>query len=84
MTLLGIGFIYVVVQFVWSLFKELFGDKEAKEEWRRKGTIAVFKEANGNKHSWLVLVVYGLFVALFVSQIYNVIYPIIHGLCVYK
>jgi hypothetical protein len=84
MTLIGIGFAYVVVQFIYSLFKEFFGDKEAKDEWRRKGIIAVFKEMNGNKHSWLVLVIYGLLIALFVSQIYNVINPIIHGLCVYK
>jgi hypothetical protein len=84
MTLIGIGFAYVTVQFLYSLFKELFGDKEAMSEWKVKGVIAVFKEMSGNKHSWLVLVIYGLLIALFVSHIYNVINPIIHGLCVYK
>lgn len=84
MTLISIGFIYIAVQFVYSLYKELFGDKEAKEEWRRKGALAIFKEANSNKYSWFVLVVFALFVALFVSQVYQVINPIIHGLCVYK
>jgi hypothetical protein len=83
MTLIGFGFIYVVAQFGYSLFRELFGDKRAKEEWRQKGIIGVFKEINHNKHSWMVLVTYGLLVSLFVWQIYSVIKPIIDGLCVY-
>lgn len=83
-TLISIGFIYVSVQFIYSLYKELFGDKEAKEEWRRNGIITLFKEANSNKHSWFALFIYALFIALFISQIYSVINPIIHGLCVYK
>lgn len=84
MTLMGFGFIYVMAQFGRSLYKELFGDKEAREEWRKKGLIAIFKEINKNKHSWLILITYGLLVSLFVWQIYSVINPIIHGLCVYK
>jgi len=44
----------------------------------------LFKEANSNKHSWFILLIYGLWVSLFVWQIYSVINPIIHGLCVYK
>ncbi len=83
MTLVGFGLIYVVSQFGYSLFRELFGDKRAKEEWRQKGMVGVFKEINGNKHSWLVIVTYGLLVSLFVWQIYAVIKPIIDGLCVY-
>lgn len=83
MTLIGFGFIYVVAQFARSLYRELFGDKQAKEEWRQKGMINVFKEKNQNKHSWLILLVYGSLVSLFVWQIYSVIKPIIDGLCVY-
>lgn len=84
MTLMGFGFIYVVAQFGRSLYRELFGDKQAREEWRKKGLVTVFKEINNNKHSWLILITYGLLVSLFVWQIYSVIYPIIHGLCVYN
>lgn len=84
MTLIGFGFLYVVTQFVRSLYKELFGDKQAKEEWRQKGMIPLFKEINGGKHSWLVLVTYGALVSLFVWQVYSVIKPIIDGLCVYR
>ncbi len=84
MTLVGFGFIYVVAQFIWSLYKELFGDKHAREEWRQKGIVPLFKEINGGKHNWLVLVIYGGLVILFVWQVYNVINPIIRGLCVYQ
>ncbi len=84
MTLVGFGFIYIGVQFVRSLYKELFGDKQAKEEWRQKGMIPLFKEMNGNKHSWLVLLTYGALISLFIWQIYSVINPIINGLCVYQ
>jgi hypothetical protein len=84
MTLVGFGFIYIGVQFVQSLYKELFGDKQAKEEWRQKGMIPLFKEMNGNKHSWLVLLTYGALISLFIWQIYSVIKPIIDGLCIYQ
>jgi len=84
MTLIGFGFIYVITQFGRSLYKELFGDRQAKEEWRQKGIVKLFKEANHNKHSWFILLIYGLWISLFVWQIYSVINPVIHGLCVYK
>lgn len=83
MILIGFGFIYVATQFIRSLYKELFGDKGAKEEWRQKGMIPLFKEINGGSHHWLVLIVYGGLVCLFVWQVYNVVNPIIRGLCVY-
>jgi len=83
MTLIGFGFIYVIAQFGYSLFRELFGDKRAKEEWRQKGIVGVFKEINQNKHSWLVLVTYAPLVSLFIWQIFSVIKPIIDGLCIY-
>lgn len=83
MTLIGFGFIYVIAQFGYSLFRELFGDKRAKEEWRQKGMVGVFKEINQNKHSWLVLVTYAPLVSLFIWQIFSVVKPIIDGLCVY-
>ncbi|MEN9342141.1 MAG: hypothetical protein RIQ54_397 [Candidatus Parcubacteria bacterium] len=84
MTLIGFGFTYVATQFCWSLYRELFGDKQAKEEWRQKGMTGIFKDANRNEHSWLFLVVYGLLISLFVWQIYSVIKPIIDGLCIYQ
>ena len=82
--LIGFGFIYTIAQFCRNLYRELFGDKKADEDWKRKGTIAVFKEMNEGKHSWLILVTYGLLVSMFVWQIYRVIVPIVDSLCVYK
>jgi 4-hydroxybenzoate polyprenyltransferase len=82
--LIGFGFIYTLAQFLKNLYKELFGDAEAKEKWRQKGIISIMKEINEGKHSWLVLTVYILLIALFMSQIYQVVNPIIKGLCVYK
>lgn len=84
MILIGVGFIYVLAQFVRSLYKELFGDKDAKEEWKHKGMIPLFKEINKGKHNWFVVITYGALVSLFVWQIYNVVNPIIYGLCVYQ
>ncbi|HEU0080611.1 MAG TPA: hypothetical protein VFQ72_01110 [Candidatus Paceibacterota bacterium] len=83
MTLIGFGFIYVTAQFGKSLYKELFGDKDAKEDWKQKGMIGVLKEINQNKHSWLALITYGLLISLFIWQVNSVIRPIINGLCVY-
>lgn len=84
MALIGFGFIYVTAQFVLSLYRELFGDKRANEEWRQKGMVRIFKEINDNEHSWFVLITYGLLICLFVWQIYSVVKPIIDGLCVYN
>jgi len=84
MALIGFGFIYVAAQFGRSLYRELFGDKQAKEEWRKKGMTGLFKDANRNEHSWLILVIYGLLISLFVWQIYSVIKPIIDNLCIYQ
>ncbi|MFA6158351.1 MAG: hypothetical protein WC763_01870 [Candidatus Paceibacterota bacterium] len=83
-TLIGIGWLYVIAQFGRSMFRELFGDEHAKEEWRRKGIVNVFKEANQGRHSWLALVTYGLGASLIIWQVYSVINPIIDGLCVYN
>jgi hypothetical protein len=73
-TLIGFGLIYVVAQLGRSLYRELFGDKEAKE-----GMVNLFKDANRNKHPWMILVIYGLLISLFLWQISRVIMPIIHA-----
>ncbi len=83
-TLLSFGFIYVGAQFLRSLYKELFGDIEAKEVWRQKGMIYLFKEINQQTHSWLILVTYGAIISLFIWQIYSVVKPIIKALCVFE
>lgn len=77
--LLGFGLIYVIVQFGINLYKDLFGEKDSREKWRQKGTIAIFKEINKGKHSWLVLAIYIPLVSLFVWQISQVINPIIQS-----
>jgi hypothetical protein len=79
--LTSFGLIYVVAQFCINLYKELFGDKKSDDDLKRKGTIAVFKEINNGKHSWLVLVIYIPLISIFVWQVYLVINPIMLSFC---
>lgn len=84
MAVIGFGFIYTIAQFFRNLYKELFGDTEAKEKWRQKGIIPTMKDINNGKHSKLALSLYVLLVGLFISQIYQAVNPIIKGLCIYR
>jgi len=81
--IIGFGFLYVVINFLQNLYKELFGDKNLKEELKNMGIIAILKKANKNKHSWSTLIIYALFISLFIWQIYRVINPIFNSLCIY-
>ena len=71
-SLLGFGILYVGFIFFRSLYKEL------------KESLNKFKDANSGKRSWFVVVLFALFVALFLVQLYQVINPILMGLCVYQ
>ena len=84
MNIIGFGLLYVGGLFIVSLYKELYGDKEAKSDSRQKGMIKLFKDMNGGKNPWLILVLYALFLGLFLWQLYQVINPIIDNLCVYS
>jgi len=70
-TLLGIGLIYIAVDFLCYLYKEVTA---------RSKTL---KEVDG-KRPWFVLVPFAMFTGLFLWQIYQVMNPIVLNLCIYK
>jgi hypothetical protein len=76
--LLVFGLIYVFTIFVKTLWRELFGHKE------QKGSVKKFKELYGGRHSWLLLTLYGVSIGLFFLQLYQVMKPIVFGLCIYQ
>lgn len=78
-TLIGFGLIYIGITFFKSLWKALMGNKDENT----KGDINLFKEVNGGKHSFLILIPYVLFVGLFIYQLWQVIDPILDNLCIY-
>lgn len=82
-TLVEIGMFYVAGLFVVCLYKELFGDKEAKSETRQKGIFKVLKERNGGKHSLLILSFYAIFFGALLAQLLQVVFLIVKNLCVY-
>lgn len=81
--LLNLGILFVGVVFTVSLYKELFGDPEAKSKWLQMGALQIFKESNQGKHSWLVLSFYALSMGVILGELFQVLYPIFSHLCVY-
>ncbi len=71
-TLLVFGFLYVTVDFLKSLYKEIVARSKT------------FQHANNGKRSWLFLIPFALFVGIFVWQIVQVLMPILQNLCIYK
>src|SRR5690606_15868005 len=82
-SLIGIGIIFILAIFVFRLYKELFGDEEAKNEFNKKGALKVFRESNQGKDPVLILLLYATFIGLILSQLFQVLYPIFNNLCVY-
>jgi hypothetical protein len=83
-SIIRFGLLYLVLQFISVLYKELFGDKDAKSEMRQKGAIKVIKEVGRGIYYWVFLVLYAMFIGVFLDQFYNVVKPIILNLCIYK
>jgi hypothetical protein len=83
-SLIGIGIIFMLAIFAFRLYKELFGDLEAKNEFHQKGALKVFRESNKGKDPWFILLLYALFLGLILSQVFQVLYPIFSNLCVYR
>jgi hypothetical protein len=71
-TLIGFAILYIGYEFINSVYKEI------------KSRMNQFKEANNNKSPWPVVVLFALFVGLFILQVWQVISPIIHNLCIYQ
>lgn len=83
-SLIGIGIIFMLAIFAFRLYRELFGDQEAKNEFHQKGALKVFRESNQGKDPWFILLLYALFIGLILSQVFQVLYPIFSNLCVYS
>lgn len=84
MSLIGISVIFIVSIFSYRLYRELFGNPDAKNEFDQKGALMIFREANQGKDPKLFLILYALFVGLIVSQVYQVLFPVFSNLCVYS
>ena len=70
--LLGFGLLYIGCEFFRSLYKEMSTHTK------------FLKERNEGKKPWMLLVPFALFIGIFVWQIYQVVFPIIHNLCIYN
>ncbi len=69
-SLIGFGLLCIVVAFFKSLYTEMINSLEK------------FKEINGGKKSYTLIIFFSIFVGLFLLQLYQVIAPILHGLCI--
>jgi hypothetical protein len=79
-TLFYFGIMYLVWLFFNSLYKELLGDKETES----KGSLKKIEEIYDGKKPLLIVIPYAIFIGLFLYQLYTVMNPIIHSLCIYK
>ena len=79
-TLFGFGIIYLVWVFTSSLYKELMGDKELET----KGSLKNIEEIYDGKKPLLIVIPYAIFIGLFLYQLYAVMNPILHSLCIYR
>lgn len=82
-SLIGISILFIGVIFVTRLYRELFGDPNARREFDKLGALKVFRDANKGKDSILFLVLYASFMGLILGQLFQVLYPIFNNLCVY-
>jgi hypothetical protein len=83
-SLIGISILFISVIFITRLYRELFGDPNARREFDKLGALKVFRDANKGKDSLLFLVLYASFMGLIVGQLFQVLYPIFNNLCIYQ
>ncbi len=81
---IGFGLFYTIIIFIGTLYKELFGDKNSENDLNKKGTFKIFREINNGKDHWLVLLIYAIVFGVFLGQIFQVLYPIVNNICIYK
>lgn len=79
-TLFYFGIMYLIWLFFSSLYKELMGDKKTE----CKGSLKKIEEIYDGKKPLLIVIPYAIFIGLFLYQLYAVMNPIIHSLCIYK
>lgn len=82
-SLIGISILFIGVIFIIRLYRELFGDPNAKREFDKLGALKVFRDANNGKDSILFLILYASFMGLILGQLFQVLFPIFNNLCVY-
>ena len=70
--LLGFGLLYITLEFFRSLYKEMSNHSK------------FLKDRNEGKKPWMILVPFALFTGIFIWQVYQVVSPIIHNLCVFS
>ena len=71
-TLLVSGMGYIIIDFFRNLYKEVTAQ------------IKMLKQTNQEKNPWVILIPFGLFIGIFLWQIWRVMLPILQSLCIYK
>ncbi|MEI6650356.1 MAG: hypothetical protein WCL23_02880 [Candidatus Moraniibacteriota bacterium] len=82
--ILGFGALYVIGKFFASLYKELVGDKDAKDISKKNGIITILKDKDSKTMTIFMLSIYAAFLGLFLWQLYRVIHSIYVGLCIFR
>ncbi|MFA6430454.1 MAG: hypothetical protein WC229_00990 [Candidatus Paceibacterota bacterium] len=72
MTLFGFSLFYLGISFLKSLYRGFIK------------SLKTFEDKKTGKTPWLVIVMFGLSIGIFIWQLYEVINPIINDLCVYN
>lgn len=70
--LLGFGLLYITCEFFRSLYKEMSSHSK------------FLKERNEGKRPLMILIPFALFTGIFIWQVYQVVSPIVHNLCVFN
>lgn len=83
-SLIGMSLIFISITFGVRLYRELFGDLDAKREFDKRGALQVFRDANKGKDSILFLIFYASFMGLILGQLFQVLYPLFSSLCIYQ
>ena len=82
--LISFGLIYAIIFFINTLYKELFGNSQAKDYSQNLGIFNKMREVNKGKYPRFIITVYCLLISLFIWQIYVVVVPTIENICVYQ
>ena len=55
-----------------------------KDELLNNGSFKIFREINNGKDSWIILSIYAIVFGVFLGQVFQVMYPIVNNICVYR
>lgn len=83
-SLIALSVLFIMLMFGICLYRELFGNPEAKREFDKIGVFKFFRAMNEGKDPILLLVLYAAFMGLILGRMFQVLYPIFSNLCIYQ